>query len=75
MKFYEKDWFVILMLILCFPVGLFLMWKYSRWPSVAKIIVTIVIAVIVVWPPQPNKTVNTNTGETVTEVAEKATDV
>ena len=75
MKFYEKDWFVILMLILCFPVGLFLMWKYSKWPSVAKIIVTIVIAVIVVWPPQPNKTVNTNTGETVTEVTEKATDV
>ena len=75
MKFYEKDWFVILMLILCFPVGLFLMWKYSKWPSVAKIVVTIVIAVIVVWPPQPNKTVNTKTGEVATDVAEKATEV
>ena len=48
MKFYEKDWFVILMLILFFPAGLFLIWKYSKWPRVAKIIVTIVIAILAV---------------------------
>ena len=81
MKFYEQDWFAVLMLILCFPVGLFLMWKYSKWPKVAKIIVTIVIAVMVVIAAlspetnKPNKTVNTKTGEVATDVAEKATEV
>ena len=48
MKFYQKNWFVILMLVLFFPVGLFLMWKYTNWRNYAKIIVTVVIALLVV---------------------------
>ena len=48
MKFYQKNWFVILMLILFFPVGLFLMWKYANWRNYAKIIVTVAIALLVV---------------------------
>lgn len=47
-KFYKKNWFVILMLILFWPVGLFLMWKYSPWSKTTKIIVTVVIAVLVI---------------------------
>ena len=31
MKLYEKNWFVVLMLILFFPVGLYLMWKHTKW--------------------------------------------
>ena len=42
-KLYEKTWFIIVMLLFVFPVGLFLMWKYSSWNKVAKIIVTILI--------------------------------
>lgn len=48
MKFYQKNWFVILMLILFFPVGLFLMWKYANWRNYAKIIITVAIALLVV---------------------------
>ena len=29
-KFYQCDWFYTLMLFLCFPVGLFLMWYYKK---------------------------------------------
>lgn len=42
-RFYQKTWFIILMLILLFPVGIFLMWKYTGWNKVVKIIVTVVI--------------------------------
>ena len=43
-KWYQKTWFTILMLICFFPVGLFLMWKYTSWSKVAKIIITVVLA-------------------------------
>lgn len=48
-KFYKKTWFIILMLIIFFPVGLFLMWKYSNWNKYLKIGVSIffVIAYII----------------------------
>ena len=48
MRFYEKDWFIVLMLILCFPYGLFLMWKYSKWHKKTKKIISAIIAVMVV---------------------------
>ena len=68
MKFYEKDWFVILMLILFFPVGLFLMWKYSKWQKVAKIIVTIVIAAIAIFSDASKESKNVETKNTNAEV-------
>ena len=48
MKFYENDWFIILMLFLYPPAGLILMWMHSKWSNDEKTIVTIVIATIVV---------------------------
>ena len=48
MKFYEKDWFIVLMLIVFFPYGLLLMWKYSKWHIKAKKIISVLIAVMVV---------------------------
>ena len=48
MKFYKKDWFIILMLFLCPPVGLFLMWKYSKWNKKTKKIISVLVAVMVV---------------------------
>lgn len=35
---------IILLLIFFFPVGLFLMWKYAKWPKIVKILITILIA-------------------------------
>lgn len=34
-------------LIFIFPLGLFVMWRFSKWPSIAKTIITVVISVIV----------------------------
>jgi len=39
---------VILLLFLFFPVGLYLMWAKTNWSKVAKIIVTVVIALVAV---------------------------
>lgn len=42
-KIYQDNWFIILTLILVFPVGIFLMWKYADWKNIYKIIVVIII--------------------------------
>lgn len=46
MKWYQKTWVVILFLIIFWPVGLFFMWK-SNWNKIAKIVITVFIAMIV----------------------------
>lgn len=48
-KFYKKTWFVILMLIFVFPLGLFLMWKFTSWKKPVKIVVTILIALFLIF--------------------------
>lgn len=39
-KFYASTWFTILMLIIFFPVGLILMWKYGKFNKVVRIVIT-----------------------------------
>lgn len=39
-KWYQKSWGIIALLILFFPVGLYLMWKYSGWNKIAKWLIT-----------------------------------
>ena len=34
---YKRTWFIVVMLIYVFPVGLFLMWKYTNWKQWVKI--------------------------------------
>lgn len=48
MKWYQKPLWIIVLLFLFFPVGLFLMWKYSNWSKQAKWAVTGAFAVFVV---------------------------
>lgn len=48
-KWYEQTWVIVLFLIFFFPVGLFLMWRYAKWPTVVKIIVTVGIAVLFIF--------------------------
>lgn len=48
--FYQSTWFVILMMFCCcFPIGLFLMWKYKKFNQPVRIILTtlFVIAFVV----------------------------
>ncbi|MGV3155481.1 hypothetical protein [Staphylococcus simulans] len=45
-KWYQKSWFVILMLIFLFPVGLFLMWYFKKWNNPIRWILTVIIVFI-----------------------------
>lgn len=44
-KFYQSNWFIFPMLLLFFPVGVFLLWKYKKTNLFVRIISTIVFAV------------------------------
>ncbi len=43
-KWYQKSFGIIALLILFFPAGLFLMWKYANWNKYIKIGITAVFA-------------------------------
>lgn len=45
---YKKDEYILLLLVVCFPVGLYLMWRYARWNQRAKMLFTAIIAFLVV---------------------------
>lgn len=45
-KWYKTNWFVFLMIILFFPVGLFLMWYFGKWNKTVRWIVTVAILLI-----------------------------
>lgn len=47
-EFYQQGWFVILMLIVFTPVGLYLMWKYRSFDKGVRVIVSVVIGLIFV---------------------------
>lgn len=71
-KWYQKTPGIIVLLVLFFPVGLFVMWKYASWHKFAKIGVTGLFALIVlggtasdsnkkqaVTPPTPTEVIQT----------------
>lgn len=43
-KWYQKTIWIVILLIVFFPVGLFLMWKYSDWGKWMKIGLTVFLA-------------------------------
>ena len=71
MKFYEKDWFIVLMLIVFFPVGLFLMWKYSKWHKTAKIIISVFFAVMFIFHDGSKESKNIETKNTTNTEVER----
>lgn len=44
----QKTWFIILFLIVFWPVGLFFMWKNKKFSKVVRIIITVVLAIGVI---------------------------
>ena len=48
MKWYKKPLWIFIFLIFFFPLGLFLMWKYSGWTPKAKWIVTGILALFLI---------------------------
>lgn len=47
-KWFQNSTAIILLLIFFFPVGLFLMWKYSNWKKSIKCVITVVIIIGVI---------------------------
>lgn len=47
-KWYEKTGWIIILTLLFFPVGLFLMWKYANWNKIIKIAVTSFYVLVVI---------------------------
>lgn len=47
-KFYQKSEFIVLILVCCFPVGLFLMWKYSKWKNIVKYSITAMMLFLII---------------------------
>lgn len=46
-KWYQKTPGIIVLLVLFFPVGLFVMWKYASWPSKAKWVISGIFVFII----------------------------
>ena len=68
MKIYEKNWFIILMLVVFFPVGLFLMWKNAKWNKTVKIIISVLVVAIAIFSNGNEKSKNIETKDTNAEV-------
>lgn len=47
-KWYQNNIVIIAFLILFFPVGLFLMWKYANWSKTVKWVVTGILVLIII---------------------------
>lgn len=52
---YTKNVWIILLLVFFFPIGLFLMWKYSKWGKKTKGIITAVILILAIVSSVDNK--------------------
>lgn len=70
-KWYEKNLAIILFLIFFFPVGLFLMWKYSKWNKVAKIIISIFFGIVLISNIGSKKTNQAATTKTDTAIVQE----
>ena len=51
-KWYQKTSGIVLMIILFFPIGLFLMWRHASWSTLVKAVITGLFAVVLFWNPK-----------------------
>lgn len=48
LKWYQKTWFVVLMLIFLFPAGLILMWWNKKFSNNVRIIITVMFGIFII---------------------------
>ena len=70
-NWYESTGIIILFLIIFFPVGLFLMWKYSKWSKVPKILISVFFGLIIIGNMGNNKSTTPTSTTQTTEVKEE----
>lgn len=49
-KWWQRTGGIIFWLVVFFPIGLYLMWRYADWKRKGKVIVTLMIIVFFCWP-------------------------
>ena len=74
MKFYQKTWFTVLFLILFFPIGLFTMWKYKKFNKVARIIISVIFAILVIAAAFGNEDSGTSSDDATETTTESTTE-
>lgn len=70
MKWYQKSGWIIFFLIIFFPVGLYLMWKYTNWNKTTKVIISAIVAFFVVCALFNNNDNVPTQGDNVTTIEE-----
>lgn len=60
-KFYQKTWFMVLMLFLFAPIGIFLIWKYKKFNTVARTILSVFFALAFIGIIIPKSDTTNNT--------------
>ena len=48
MVWYHRTWSIILAIIIFWPLGIFLMWKYKKWPKKFKVALTVAYAILTI---------------------------
>lgn len=70
-EWYKKPIVIVLFLIFCFPIGIPLMWKYSKWDKWVKGVVSIFcVAIFIVSLGENPEQVKNTTSSTASEVKE-----
>lgn len=46
MKFYQKNWFIWLSLILFAPLGIILLWVQKKYKPASRVILTIIFSIL-----------------------------
>lgn len=72
-----NDWIVVVLLIVFFPIGLYLMWAKTNWKNIIKIVVTIIISlyfIICITPTPKNDYDKTNSTIYFSETTEPTTE-
>ena len=47
-KWYQRTGGVILLLLLCFPIGIYMMWKYADWKKGIKIAISVLFGLFLI---------------------------
>lgn len=73
-KFYEKIWFIVLMLIFFFPAGIYLMYKYKKFSSKARgciVTIIVILGIIGVFTEDKQKVVDKESKQITQEYKEE----
>ena len=71
---WQRDGYIFWVLLLFFPVGVFLMWKYARWPMWGKLLSTglaVLVGLMILGPTAGDE--NTDGGEAASNAADTST--